>query len=657
MNNVITLAMIHEATSNLTNKQGSAVSKPPSKQKTGQSPLPFPAPVYLNAATVQAAQFSNPPAPSPIDVETACPAIKELARTGGTTEEQWSLGLINTARFTDDPEAAAHAWSKAYPTYDQTETDQKLVQKSASSSGPTTCARIGAFSPECATACLSCPYNGKATTPIHAAQKYVANRGILAAVVGTVTATTGSDAEVNNDQVPPVLDPTDAGNAKWLWKFLQGRVRFVSHQNRWMIFEAGKGWGIKTDPFMLNLAEQAMRELGCRAMTELHPHDLQKSAKHVTKSLNATSLMNAVTLLKGQPSVEVQTQALDANPMLLGLKKGKCLDLTTGMVFEAEPQHLITKSAGCEFDPFAKCPMWEAFLLEVFEGDRDLIDYLQQWVGYCLSGSISEQQILFAYGLGANGKSVLFSVLVEMFGTYAVTAPVETFMLNGNEGPKSFLLARLAGARLVLANETADSQRLAENTIKELTGGEVIAAAHKYGHVFEYRPSFKIAIVGNHKPVIKGTDTGIWRRLHMLPFNRTFTGQEQDPDLVTKLKTELSGILNWAVKGALAWQQSRRLKAPDAMRKEADKYRTESDIIGQWLTERCRVKTGLHETAAKLYADYSSWCRVNGHHPSSQTILGRRLSERGFTKKPGAKIVWSGLGLQPPCIPAAIGFS
>ena len=650
MNNAITLEMIREATSSMTSTPGKAVPKPATQQKPGQLPLPFPVPVFLNAATANVELFSNPPSPSAHDVELACPAIRELVKTGGITEEQWSLGLINTAKFTDDPEAAAHAWSEAYPTYDHTETEQKLAQKSTGSSSPTTCKRMAELSPECASACQGCSYNGKATTPIHAAQKYSANRGVLAAVVGPVNAEVLTES-IELDRALPVLDPTDSGNAKWLWRFLQGRVRFIGKQNQWMTFEVGQGWVTQTDSYMLYLAELAMRELGRQGMSELRPEDIRRLTQHVTKSLNATSLVNAVTLLKGQPSVEVQPRELDANPMLLGLRKGQCLDLTNGMVFEMEPPNLITKFVGCEFDPFAQCPMWEAFLLQVFQGDQDLIDYLQQWVGYSLSGSIAEQQILFAYGLGANGKSVLFSVLTEMFGTYAVTAPVETFMLNGNEGPKSFLLARLAGARLVLANETADGQRLAENTIKELTGGEVIAAAHKYGHVFEYRPSFKIAIVGNHKPVIRGTDTGIWRRLHMLPFNRSFTAQQQDPNLVKKLKSELSGILNWAIKGAGAWHQNHRLKVPNAMLKEADNYRSESDIIGQWITERCTVQAGLKALASDLYGDYGNWCRTNGHHPSSQTILGRRLSERGFTKKPGAKIVWNGLGLQKPYVP------
>ena len=650
MNNTVTLEMIQSVNERLGLALRKVQKKAPVVRKVGQSALPFPVPTYLQNATSNIQLFSNPPAPSRQDVEIACAAIRSLATTGGVTEEEWSLGIVNTAKFTKDPQDAAQVWSSAYPAYDPAEVGIKLSQKEASNSGPTSCGQMAAFNEACESACNDCSYKGKASSPIHAAQKYAANKGQMAVMTSPVTPV-ANIADSSDSHPVPVLDPTDSGNAKWLLRYLQGNVRFVTKQNQWIVFVPGYGWSIKSDPQMLHLAELAMRDLGSVGMERMSPENLKRLSAHITKSLNATSLANSVTLLKGQPGVEVHTHELDANPMLLGLKNGQCMDLVTGMVFDMEPNHLVTKTVGCEFDPYAPCPQWEAFLLDVFQSDQDLIDYLQQWVGYCLTGSIAEQQILFAYGLGANGKSVLFSVLAEMFGTYAITAPVETFMLKANEGPKTHLLARLAGARFVLANETADGQRLAENTIKELTGGETIAAAHKYGHVFEYRPSFKIAIVGNHKPVIRGTDTGIWRRLHMLPFNRTFATHEQDPNLVKKLKSELSGILNWAIKGALAWHQNNRLQVPDAMRKEADVYRSESDIIGQWLSENCNVQGGLKESAADLYYDYGNWCKRNGHQVSSQTIFGRRLSERGFTKKSGAKVVWNGLALLQPTLP------
>jgi len=475
--------------------------------------------------------------------------------------------------------------------------------------------------------------------PIHAAQKYAANKASLFARTSP-----NSPFETWS-----ALDFTDAGNAAWLHHCFNNRVRFVTELRCWLFFETDFGWSKQTDAKIIRLAELAIRKLGTLAMGQLSSDQLKRLSSHVAKSLSAAGLANAVSLLKGQPGVEVKADELDADPMLLGLRDGRGIDLKLGIVFDLEPHHLVTKSIGCQYDEHARCPQWDKFLLEVFEQQQGLIDYIQTWAGYCLTGIITEQQILFGFGMGANGKSVLFKVLRTLFGGYAATAPVETFMLSAGEGPKSFLLARLAGARFVLANETAEGQRLAENTIKELSGGERITSAHKYGHPFEYDPCFKIAIVGNHKPVIRGTDTGIWRRLHLLPFNRIFTKDEQDPDLTSKLIEEHPGILNWALQGLKEWQRS-KLSLPKIMQIEVETYRTESDVIGLWLSEKCETGSTLTDTAEALYRSYNFWCDCNGHHPGSKTRLGRQLSERGFTKEKSARVTWRGLAVKklPP---------
>ena len=646
MHKKITHEMIQTAINSLGPNHKPVVSKQKAIHATTQSQLPFPVPTYLQGATSNIQLFSNPPPPSRQDVEAACSAIRLLASTGGT-EETWSLGIVNTAKFTQDPEDAAQAWSSAYPTYDSDEVSKKLAAKQVKNTGPTTCERIAALDPDCKNACSFCSYQGKAASPIHAAQKFAANKGQLQAISSGPSQSTALTSTSVSELVP-VFDPTDSGNAAWLNGWLQGRARHVYEHGYWLHFDPTSGWIKKTDAEMLRLAELAIRDMGRAGLNQLSPDDMKRFMNHVIKSLNASSLINAVTLLKGQPKVQIHAQELDANPLLLGVKNGQCIDMRTGMVFDLTPEHLITKSVGCEYDPYAQCPQWEEFLQQVFQEDQSLIDYLQQYVGYCLTGLTSEQQVLFGFGLGANGKSVLFSVLTELLGTYAIAAPIDTFMLSGNEGPKSYLLARLAGARFVLANETSDGQRLAENIIKELTGGEVIAAAHKYGHLFEFQPRFKIAMVGNHKPVIRGTDSGIWRRLHLLPFNRSFAVSEQDPDLGTKLKSELTGILNWALKGALSWQQNKRLIVPDAMKKEVEAYHSESDIIGQWLLERCVVDPKATTASSELYYDYANWCKANGHVASSKTLLGRRLTERGFGKRTGAKATWIGLALLHP---------
>jgi len=442
------------------------------------------------------------------------------------------------------------------------------------------------------------------------------------------------------------IDPTDSGNATWLHRWLGGSIRWVYELNNWLYFEKGGGWIHKTEAEMARLCELGIRNLGAVGITQIPQEDMKRFAAHIQRSLNAKLLMNALSLLRGQPEVQIRVSELDSDDMLLGLRGGLALDLRTGLVRNQLPSDLITKTIGCEYEPAAQCPLFEAFLISIFSGNRDLIDFLQRWVGYLLTGLTKEQQVLFAYGLGANGKSVLFSILAALLDDYVVSAPMETFMYRSGEAAKSYLIARLAGARFVLANETEDGHRLAESLIKQLTGGETIAAAHKYGHTFEFKPKFKVAIVGNHKPIVKGTDTGFWRRIQMLPFSRTFTPAEQDPDLTMKLKDELSGILNWAIKGCEMWQKEGRISMPPIMRDEVEKYRSESDLIGQWIDENCIVSTGEQTRASELFPNYRNWCDVNGHRPGSQTTLGRRLSERGFLKNKGSTVTWRGIGLK-----------
>jgi putative DNA primase/helicase len=159
-------------------------------------------------------------------------------------------------------------------------------------------------------------------------------------------------------------------------------------------------------------------------------------------------------------------------------------------------------------------------------------------------------------------------------------------------------------------------------------------------------PTFKLAIVGNHKPVIRGTDDGIWRRLQLLPFKRKFEVAEQDPQLKQKLFGELSGILNWAIAGCLVWQKEGRLTMPPVMQSEVSQYRSESDVIGLWLEERCIDDQNESTTAESLYLSYDNWCKSNGHKPASQTTLGRRLNERGYQKKRAVKTQWVGITLR-----------
>jgi putative DNA primase/helicase len=545
-----------------------------------------------------------PPAPTQIEVERACPAVRALTETGGASEPAWSLGLINTAAFTADPESAAQAWSARHPGYQPSEVSDKLAAKQQSTNAPTTCTHMAALDAACAQACSGCQYLGQATTPIHAAQKLAGTRRGLALQHGVPALFTASPLTPD-----PELTFTETGNARRLHRALGSRVVWVHDLSTWLYFNGGT-WHAITAVEMIALATPIMQKLYADAATTSSAAEAKALATHATKSLSSSALSNAVELFKSQPCVQIRATQLDANDMLLGTADGQVIDLTNGRSRAQLPADYITKSVACHFDPAAICPTWRAFLDSLFRGgpgatdehdDQGRITYLQQWVGYALTGLTTEQQFQFAHGLGANGKSVLYGLLAILFASYGLQSSPDAFMLKTTGEGATPLLARLQGARLVIAPETEDGQRLAESTVKQLTGGDTIVARPLYGNPFEFKPKFKLAIVGNHKPLIRGDDHGIWRRVHLLPFTRIFEPQEQDTDLPNKLHKELPGILNWAIEGCLAWQRAGRLRLPAIMLREAQEYRTEMDLIAQWLADDCQIAPGLTTTGPNAY--------------------------------------------------------
>lgn len=207
-------------------------------------------------------------------------------------------------------------------------------------------------------------------------------------------------------------------------------------------------------------------------------------------------------------------------------------------------------------------------------------------------------------------------------------------------------LAALIGSRLVLSSETEDNTALAEALVKSLVSGDSIAVRHLYAAPVQFTPNFKLVMAGNHKPIVRGNDNGIWRRIRLVPFNRTFAPEERDPHLLATLQGEASHILAWMVAGCIEWQQQGLAVTPTAISAATDEYREDQDITGRWL-EECTIRDPHGEaTTGDLYASYSQWCLDNGLRPASTVVLGRRLSERGYIgRKSGSKRLWRGLAL------------
>jgi putative DNA primase/helicase len=367
------------------------------------------------------------------------------------------------------------------------------------------------------------------------------------------------------------------------------------------------------------------------------------TAEHALRSEGGSRLQAMITLAQSEPGIAIQPQDLDADPWKLNVPNGT-LDLSTGELLSHSRNDLITKLVPVTYDKDATCPRWCAFLARIFSGDAELIRFVQRALGYSLTGSTKEQVLFLLYGTGANGKSTLLEIFRCLLGDYARTSDFGTFLQKRASGVPNDI-ARLAGARLVTAQEAENGARLSEVLIKQMTGGDTVQARFLYAEHFEFSPRFKLFLAANHKPEIRGTDHAIWRRIKLIPFAVTIPEREQDKDLAEKLKGELPGILAWAVRGCLEWQRD-GLGSPTAVNAATGEYRVESDILASFLAECCVEGSTNTASASDLYKAFKEWAERNGEQTVSQTSFGTQLRERGFekTKKSGL-IFWNGLGI------------
>jgi P4 family phage/plasmid primase-like protien len=260
--------------------------------------------------------------------------------------------------------------------------------------------------------------------------------------------------------------------------------------------------------------------------------------------------------------------------------------------------------------------------------DAELADWLRRFLGYSLTASTVEQLFVFAFGHGANGKSVLTEAIQSLMGDYSASIQPATLCDDKRTGAgPSPDLARLNGVRFAVAPEAEEGSRFAESMLKALVGGDSIPVRELNCAPFDMRPVLKLALTGNHKPHISGTDRGIWRRVRLVPFAASFEGKA-DPHLSHKLRGEVPHILAWLVAGCLDWQRRGLSDTPRAIANATEAYRQESDTLGQWLEERCTRGPNAREQSADLYTDFRWWCHANGFSkvPTSLSFL-KRLTE------------------------------
>jgi putative DNA primase/helicase len=427
----------------------------------------------------------------------------------------------------------------------------------------------------------------------------------------------------------PNTNPTDSGNADRLLNRFEGDLRYVVEFGKWL-FWTGGGWRFDDDHSIYNKAEHAIKHIVSEAQEVCDEEARRKLISHSLKSESQRSILAMEFLARFKTGVPVKQYDLDKNPMLLGLNNG-VLDLKSGLLRDdSAKEELITKKACVDHDQSAGCPNWLSFLEKTTGGNQNYIDYIQRAVGYSLTGDTSEQVLFFLYGIGANGKSTFVNTIQKLLGDYSQQSSSATFMAK-KSGSINNDIARLRGSRMVATTETEEGSRFDESQLKLLTGGDMVAARFLHKEYFEFQPAFKLWISGNHKPYIKGSDEGIWRRIKLLPFEHAVPKDQQDKSLPMKLSSELSGILNWAIVGCLKWQES-GLGSCDVVDQATSSYRSDMDVIKSWTSDCCDIGPEHRERASALFDSYKSWASDNCEWLMSERQFSRKLVDRGLLR-------------------------
>lgn len=439
---------------------------------------------------------------------------------------------------------------------------------------------------------------------------------------------------------------THLGNAECFVQAEGATARFVVGLDQWLIRD-GDQWRIS---FVGEIHQKAKAVLRARKREDRtsDPDQMGAVTKFVLGCEKKRPLDDMLALAAREPGMSIHAADLDRDDHLLGVKNG-VLDLTTRSLVTPGPDQYVTKQAGTDFDPSATCPRWTRFINEIADGDPAWGHYVQKVLGYLLRGGNPAQRFFILNGGGANGKSTLISVVSAFMGQYGVTVEPAVFMWRKHANPSgpSEDILRLRGARLAWTSEVGEGEVLNEDLVKRISGGDKLAARGVYArHTVEFDPRFTAMMVTNHLPIIRGDDHGIWRRISVIPFNRTFTPVQQDKDLTAKLLRELPGILNWCLDGLAAYDRE-GLVAPACIQAASQEYREELDLLADWLANNCVQDPKATADTDSLYQDFRGYNFDDDVAKGlSKRAFGRKLKDHKFEScKVRASRGWRGLRL------------
>jgi putative DNA primase/helicase len=401
--------------------------------------------------------------------------------------------------------------------------------------------------------------------------------------------------------------------------FARPTLRFAG--DKWMGW-TGSYWNLR-DVDNIELAIKKMFEFSDLMREEYRRESVperKKIRKAIADTTSCSSKMRTIIDLSGT-LLGIDNAQLDSNPRRLNVRNGT-IDLQAGELLPHRSDDFITKISDVSYDVTAECPLWNRFL-EAVQPSLDTRKYLQRAFGYAITGETTEHAMFYFFGNGANGKSTMVETIAALLRSadrvassgYSLTVPpsvlTESATASGSSATPE--VAQMRGARLVVSSEPDHRHRISPSVIKRLVGQDTISARHLYSQPVNFTPEFKLFLSANDKLMVPGTDEGIWRRIHLVPFNMSFpvNSSKRDKDLSAKFIPEFPGILRWMVLGSMEWFL-RELGTCPEVQAATDGYRSEMDYMGQFIQEHCEVDLGDSSTTAQaslLLSVFNDWLR------------------------------------------------
>lgn len=437
------------------------------------------------------------------------------------------------------------------------------------------------------------------------------------------------DGKVGVEERAKQYDMTDTGNAHRLHDKFGKIIRYSYNRKKWFFWD-GRVWQLDENGEIKKMADEICEDLKREAFLE-QEEDIQEAALKFAKRTAGSNAKEAmIKECQHLGDIPASPDDFDAYTDYLNCQNG-IINLRNGELLPHDSNFMMSKACLSEYDiSRGKPERWLRFLDEVTDGDKDLVEYIQRCVGYSISGSTKEQCAYFLYGLGNNGKSTFLDTISELLGNYAANAQPDSLMLHSKFGGSNANsdIARLKSARFVTSEEPTEGVRLNEGLLKQLTGGSKVTCRFLYGDEFEYTPEFKIWIATNHKPIVRGTDLGIWRRIKLIPFEVNIPSDKVDKNLKYRLRKEFPQILAWAVEGCIKWQKE-GIVDPKRVTDATKEYKQEMDLIASFVEQCIEIDYSVRTPfmASDLFSLYLNWARRNNEYEMSSNKFFREAAK------------------------------